>query len=519
MSRARRYLFGIGTGYLYQALTLSCGLWLTRFLLREVGQEEYGLWIIVLQVLMYLEMLDLGVVAVVPRQAAYVTGSSQGEEGRRRLALLLHHAQAVVRWQVAALAAVAALVWVVFTKADPRAPVAGPLAAVAASYLFFFYFRVYPALLRGLQDLGFLGVLTLAAWSVGVGVTVAGVLAGWGLWALVASWWANNTILTIGSYLRLRALHPELWGLPAGGGPAGERRALLEQGVWISVGKLAHVLGNGAEVFVFAALGGPAWVVVYSCTAKLVQIGANQIQTLVTGAEPAVSELKAGGSPERLTRALVALGQFVLWAAGLIATALLAANAAFVTAWVGAGQYGGDGLTGLLLVRMLLRVYLLTLFNILFCLGFERWLAWVTLADGAATVGLTALFVLWLGLPGYPLGSILIGCLFTLPLCLVFLSRRTAVSGLALVRSAGPWLAVQVLLGGTLFALGRLWRPHGLPEAVAAGTAAAALYLLAMAPVLVRSACWPHVRGPLLALRARLGRLLHLPAPGGETVP
>ena len=55
-------------------LTLVVGLWLTPFLLGRIGTHEYGLWLITTQILGYLMLLDLGVVALAPRETAYATG-------------------------------------------------------------------------------------------------------------------------------------------------------------------------------------------------------------------------------------------------------------------------------------------------------------------------------------------------------------------------------------------------------------------------------------------------------------
>src|SRR5690606_28107826 len=74
MSRTRRFLGGLSIGYFSMVLTLVVGLWLTPFLLGRIGTHEYGLWLITTQILGYLMLLDLGVVALAPRETAYATG-------------------------------------------------------------------------------------------------------------------------------------------------------------------------------------------------------------------------------------------------------------------------------------------------------------------------------------------------------------------------------------------------------------------------------------------------------------
>src|SRR5262249_15410327 len=82
MSRTHRYLSGLAGNYVNQAVVLVVGLWLTWFLLQRLPQEEYGLWLIVLQILAFLELTDLGVVAVLPRAVALRGGAAPDRQGQ-----------------------------------------------------------------------------------------------------------------------------------------------------------------------------------------------------------------------------------------------------------------------------------------------------------------------------------------------------------------------------------------------------------------------------------------------------
>ena len=59
MTRTRRILHGLAVGYTNQVLMTVVGLWLTTFLLARLGQADYGLWLIAMQVLSYLMLMDL----------------------------------------------------------------------------------------------------------------------------------------------------------------------------------------------------------------------------------------------------------------------------------------------------------------------------------------------------------------------------------------------------------------------------------------------------------------------------
>ena len=79
--RLGRFVSGLGLGYLHTLVVLAVGLWLTPFLLRQLGTHDYGLWLLASQVLVYLALMDLGVVALVPREVAFAVGE-RGSVGR-----------------------------------------------------------------------------------------------------------------------------------------------------------------------------------------------------------------------------------------------------------------------------------------------------------------------------------------------------------------------------------------------------------------------------------------------------
>ena len=105
MSRTERFLGGVGLGYVSMVLALVVGLWLTPFLLGRIGTEEYGLWLITTQILGYLMLLDLGVVALAPRETAYATGRRL-TGGSDDVAVTFARFRGIVQWLMVPAAAV-----------------------------------------------------------------------------------------------------------------------------------------------------------------------------------------------------------------------------------------------------------------------------------------------------------------------------------------------------------------------------------------------------------------------------
>ena len=174
-SRMRRFVGGLTVGYLHTAIVTMVGLWLTPYLLRHLDQHDYGLWLLTAQVLFYLALTDLGVVALVPREVAFTTGRA-AETAADELRHLVGETTRLVIWQMPFAAIAGAAAWWVVSAEWPV--LGGPLAVVVLAFVATFPLRIFQAVLQGLQDLAFAGGAHLIAWTCGTILTVALVEAG-----------------------------------------------------------------------------------------------------------------------------------------------------------------------------------------------------------------------------------------------------------------------------------------------------------------------------------------------------
>lgn len=111
LSRTQKFARGVGFGYTGQVLTTVVGLWLTPFLLVRVGQHDYGLWLVGTQLLFYVGLLDVGVMALLPRETAFATGRAGSVAEARDLPVIIGQTARLVFWQTPIVAIAAAVVW------------------------------------------------------------------------------------------------------------------------------------------------------------------------------------------------------------------------------------------------------------------------------------------------------------------------------------------------------------------------------------------------------------------------
>ena len=481
--RAQRLMGGLGLGYLHTVATVLVGLWLTPFLLRQLGSHDYGLWLLGTQVVFYLGLMDLGIVALIPREVASASGLPERERVSA-IAERVGQTASVVLWQLPAVALVGATaVWLL----PPEwALLRGPIGLVVLVFVAAFPFRVFIAVLQGLQDLAFVGTTQLIAWLAGMLVTVAGVFAGLGLYSLTFGWVATQIMSAAMAWVRLTRVFPEI--LP-GSLPAltlVELRRQLGRGVWISVSQLAQVLVSGTDLVVIGKLIGPEAVVPYVCTGKLITILANQPQMFMQTALPALSELRTSASRDRLFEVSRSMTQMMLLASGAIVAVVLATNQAFVSWWVGDGQFAGIALTVLLLVGMLIRHLNTTAIYALFCFGNERRLAITAIVEGIGSTAAMCALVPMLGLYGAALGPLLATALISLPNNVRALAREEGTSATSLLTPLVPWLVRLSVLLAAVAILPFAVSLNGVTALVIASVVVAVAYVAIMVPVLRR---------------------------------
>ena len=494
MTRTQRFLSGFLSGYVHLVVATIAGLWLTPFFLRHLGQSTYGLWLVGTQVIAYLLLMDLGIVALLPREAAYVTGRT-GRHDAPELQELVEKALtlAVSQTPIVLAAAAIALWWLPASWAPLRLP----LAVVLALFVLTFPLRVFQAALSGLQDLAFVARAQFAAWAIGTLANVWLVLHGYGLSALAAGWCITQVIAIGSCAVRLALAFPGAMPRRLLFRASIAARDYISRSAWISVSQFSQVLLNGTDVMIIAALAGPAAVVPYACTGKLVSVLANQPQAILQSAAPALSELRSAGDRARLFQVSAALAQATLAVSGLVAIVVLAINGGFVAWWVGPEQYGGLTLTILLLAAMTIRHFNTTNVYALFCFGLERRLALTGLGDGLATLAISYALVKMFGIAGAPIGAVAGVLLVSGPLNITALSRETGVERHQLITTLRPWLWRFALLGGAVGTAGAFVQPASFFLLAAMAAAAASIYTVVVVAPLLRSPAGVYLR-PLL---------------------
>jgi O-antigen/teichoic acid export membrane protein len=503
-ARTKRFIAGAGIGYAYQAVVMVVGLWFTPFLLRHLGQHDFGLWAVGTQILGYLVLLDMGVFALLPREAGNATGLAQGRPEAAQISLLTAKVIRIVLIQVPLVALMAALTWYFLPAA--WLALRAPLAVMLVVFVALFPFQILQGILNGLQDLAFLGSIRMLSWTITIIVSLTLVFRGFGLYSLAIGWGIGEVISILCFAWRTKVRFPYVLPKSLFSATWKESRTYLGRSMWVTFSRVASILLNGSDVLIIGKVLGPFAVVPYVCTGKLISVLSNQPQMLMDLALPGMSEMRYAESKERIQQASTALSQIMLLFSGALACVVLVLNRSFVSWWVGANQYGGFKLTVLIMALVLLRHWSRTLINTIFSFGYERWISIVSLIDGAVSVSLAIVLVHFLGPIGAPMGGIIGVCLVSLPANLWALSRELNTSAGRLLAPIRGWALRLTLLALLAALLQRSFSWHSFPVMAGIGVGSLLLYLAFMFPVMLSPPCSVYLKPVLHNLRLRMGR-------------
>lgn len=501
MSRTRRFLGGVSVGVAHQVVVTAVGLWLTPFLLWRLGPHDYGLWLTATQLIAYLTLLDVGVLALLPRDAAYATGRAGGVRHASDLPEVIGRTALIVLWQIPIIAAIAWMAW--WLIPGSWQPLRFPLGVLLAAFVLTYPLRIFQATLQGLQDLAFVGSLQLAAWMLGTAVTVWLVFGGWGLAALAVGAMVTQLASLGACGYRVATSFPSAMPRKLPRLPWRVAAAHLRRALWVSVSQVAQVLLYATDILIVAWIFGPVTVVPYACTQKLISVLSNQPQILTQAAAPALSELRMGASPSKLFSVTSSLSLALMLGSGAVLVVVLAVNRAFVSWWVGPDQYGGAVLTALFGAAMLVRHWNTALVYALFSFGHERRISLTTAADGIVSLVLSLALARAIGVIGVPIGFLCGALLVSVPWNVRALARDTGVSPLQFTSALTPWAVRLALLLPVAVAANFFVRSASFLSVATVAAAMGAAYAGLMLPLVVRPPLSEYVRrgfGPVFRL-------------------
>jgi O-antigen/teichoic acid export membrane protein len=476
-------LKNVGSSWFGLGVNVIVGLFLSPYILHHLGDEAFGVWVLIFSVTGYYGLFDLGIRSSIVRYVAKYTATKDYEEMNRLIntAMFSYSVVGVLAMLITVSASV-------FVSSIFRIP---PSFLITARWLFLmvgsavalgFPFGVFGGILEGLQRFYLLNFTNITSLLLRAVLIVIALQHGRGLLTVAL---ITVTLPLLGAMvngavvLRILPLHFGLKHV--------DRASLRRIANYSSATLMIMVAGRlrfKTDAMVIGTFVGSAAITFFTIGSRLVDYASDVVTSMAQIFVPMSSHSDAKGDLERLRKIFVAGNRACALVIFPIAAILIVLGKSVIEAWVGA-RYVATSYPVLLilLIPSTLLMAQAASSRILFGIGKHRTLAVVILLEGVANLILSIVLVRRFGIIGDAVGTAIpltLTTLYFLPrhLCRVlklrlwtyvhqaFLLPLTLTVPLTLVLLLlRHWfvahhylqLAFQLLIGSAVYGVGLLW--------------------------------------------------------------
>ena len=454
-SRTRNYVVSLASGYALTAFTVLVGLWLTPYTLRFLDREQYAIFSLASDVLMWLGLLDLGITAGLRVHAAKLMGRPD-QERLNRLASTAFFAQLVVVGCILAAGAVlgAGLPHFFDVRPDLQHEAGVLMVLMCVATAMSMGTQAFSGILIASQQQhvdNYIGILLLVIRTV---LTVVLLHAGWGVLSLAVAQLAAKATASVLAIARVYKFLPGLtirlrlasWDV---------FKDLWHVSIWFSLGGLAGVFNSGLDRIVTAKVLNLGLVTTLSLTGRLYYLATDLVGRITDAARPMLGQLFG---EEKKQAALHTYRNLFVLSTGVgmvIALSIFAGNATFVSTWVGRINYGGWLLDLAFVAAMLRSLWGLPNRAVLSSNLQVRPQTLVGLGEGLLNLALSVWFAKMWGVVGVILGTVAAGLLTSMWLLPLLTARMFGESFKTLVLPDMAIAAKLLLATAPVALLGR----------------------------------------------------------------
>lgn len=475
----------IGSNWFAMAVNLAVGFFLSPFILHRLGDDAFGLWILIFSLTGYYGLFDFGIRSSIVKyvsefvarhdedQLARIVSTALFSYGCLALALML--VTGLGSWYVDS----------IFHIPFPYVRTARLLLLmVGTAVALGFPLSVFAGILEGLQKFYRLYLTQAVATGVRAGLIVLALTHGRGLLTIAFI----TVIVPLGSYLVYAGMVRRALPLQLGAKFI-ERSAFRRIVSYGSVSFIVLVAGKlrfGTDAAIIGVFLSASAITFFSIGSKLVDYATELVDGMAEIFLPMSSHFDAVGDLDRLRQVFV-LGNRVC---GLvmfpICAGLIVLGSSLIEVWVGPKYLSSYWILLLLLVpRSLLRAQAASI-RVLFGMARHRTLAFVFVIEGAANLALSILLIRPWGIVGDAVGTaipLLCTSLLFLP---VHLCRTLTISLRTFLRQAYLLpLTLCAPMVGALLLLQHLFRPHNYTQLLVQVLAGGLVYGIGLVSVFV----------------------------------
>lgn len=404
-SLTRRASLNMVSAALRQVARFFTSFIVSPIIIRGLGVELYGSWMMIQQTVGYLSLSDLRASGTLKYTLA-TSQHSEDDEQRRR-----HVGAALLVWArmlpiILALGAIT--IWAtprfIRTASEHVLPVRAAMAFAILNLAIDQLFSLPGNVLRGMNlDFKAMGLTAFVILVSGL-FSVAAIKLGWGLPGV--SFVGVLGAIILGA-VRYRVARKELPWFGVARPTRAELSSFARLTGWLFAGSIADLLLYSSDLLLIGIVLGPKAAAIYATTGAVLRMIIDPVFSVFGAVNPGVAGICGRRDWERLQRVRLELHSSAVTAMAIIGVGVVMLNEAFLRLWIGPGFYGGM-VTNILLVLIAFEgIPLRADTAIVDGLLQFRPKALITAVSGALGLVIGAIGAPTFGLPGIAIGTMI----------------------------------------------------------------------------------------------------------------
>jgi O-antigen/teichoic acid export membrane protein len=406
---SNNFVKGVSSGYLLMLVNNLISLWLIPYSLKFLTREEFSLYYMATDLMMWLSVVNLGTSSVFITRVAQVLGKA-GETTEEVLALVntAFFVQCFFAVITVVLGTIASFFLPLFFKTGQyTAEFQSTFLILSFSVGLALIGQVFSGLLVASKQIHIDNLIQIILIIPRIALTVILLHLGYGILALA---FVNLFVSFLGiliPYIRVRRrlTHLKIVFIFF---QKKLVRDFLGNGVWFSVGGIAGILILSMDRLVIGNFIGLALVTNFIITQKLYDIANKVISQFVNVSRPYLAGLFGRKEMSNLMSTYSSLHAITILMSSFSATFVFIINKYFISKWVGVDFFAGDEVNLFMALNFCLQAAVLPNRVLLASTFYKiKFHALTRLAEGIANLVLSILFSRYWGVPGVLLASVI----------------------------------------------------------------------------------------------------------------
>jgi O-antigen/teichoic acid export membrane protein len=343
-SRTRRARKSSLAGFLRTGVVAGIGILVTPYVQRVLGKNAYGSWLMLMQLVGYIVLIDIFPNSLLKYELAHRKSSTENVVKTQFIGFGLCSSLFSIPLFIAA-----AILLIFYGESIIGSPINGyslkfPMALMALAGIQDKLVSVPEFAIIG-ENLEYKSTIIRTFMAISTGLLdVALVYLGFGLVGLALNRWLASLLnLLLLNLIARREVH---W---FGAKWAGFRQyfSFWRKGSWLILQQIGNTLIDNADIVLYGVLFGPSSAAVYALTSALMRMVVQLGNIGFNGLLPGFGELCGTGNPGAVenVKLQAELLLIIFWTG--FATAVMAGNSGFVRLWVGEDRFGGNLMTAI----------------------------------------------------------------------------------------------------------------------------------------------------------------------------